>query len=197
MNSKDSIISAIKGSHTIFLVTNYWETADPKVEKAQGKSVVDASKEVGVKQIIFSSLLNVTEITGGRLSHVLHFDGKADIEKYIRSSGIPATFVLPGYYMSNYKEMLQKGDDGSYTLAYPVSKEAKFPLFDAAQDMGENFQNHYCRSEALTCLRQVCEARSEEARSVQWQTDPRGSRLLSCHTYYLRVRGGNWENDQL
>ncbi|KAF1816884.1 NmrA-like family domain-containing protein [Eremomyces bilateralis CBS 781.70] len=137
MDSKDSIVSAIEGSDIIFLVTNYWETGDPEVEKAQGKTVADASKAAGVKHIIFSSLLNVTKISGGRLPHVKHFDGKAEIEEYIRSSGIPATFVLPGYYMSNYLQMLQKGDDGSYSLAYPVSKEAKFPLFDAAEDMGK------------------------------------------------------------
>ncbi|KFY98338.1 hypothetical protein V500_01735 [Pseudogymnoascus sp. VKM F-4518 (FW-2643)] len=137
LNSKDSITEAIRGSHTVFLVTNYWETADPKVELTQGKNVADVAKTLGVSHIIFSSLLNVTETTGGRLTHVPHFDGKAVIEKYIRASGIPGTFVLPGYFMSNYTQMLQKSEDGSsYTLTYPVSKEAKFPLFDP-EDTGK------------------------------------------------------------
>lgn len=137
LNSKDSILSAIKGSHSVFLVTNYWESANPKIEISQGKAVADAAKEAGVQQIVFSSLLNVTKITDGRLSHVVHFDGKAEIEEYIRSTGLLATFVLPGYYMTNYKQMLRKGDDGSYSLAYPISKDAKFPLFDTAADMGK------------------------------------------------------------
>ncbi|KAF1998824.1 NmrA-like family domain-containing protein [Amniculicola lignicola CBS 123094] len=137
MNSKESIIKAIKGSDAVFLVTNYWETADPKVELAQGKAVADAAKEVGVSQLIFSSLLNVTKISNGKLPHVLHFDGKAEIEEYIRKTGITCTFVLPGYYMSNYKTMLQKGEDGNYSLAYPVSEKAEFPLFDTAEDMGK------------------------------------------------------------
>ncbi|KAF1816397.1 NmrA-domain-containing protein [Eremomyces bilateralis CBS 781.70] len=137
MNHKDSIISAIKGSDTAFLVTNYWETGDPEVEKAQGKTVADASKEVGVKHLIFSSLLNATQISSGRLSHAKHFDSKAEIEEHIRSLGIPATFVVAGYYMSNYLQMLRKRDDGSYSLAYPVSKEAKFPLVETVQDMGK------------------------------------------------------------
>jgi len=137
LNSKESVISAIKGSDTVFLVTNYWETADPAVEKAQGHTVADAAKEVGVKHIIFSSLVNVTKVTDGRLKHVLHFDGKAEIEDYIRSTGVPATFVLPGYYMDNYQKMLRKGDDGSYTLAYPVGKDSKFPLLDTTSDFGK------------------------------------------------------------
>lgn len=170
MNSKESITSAIKGSHTVFLVTNYWESANPEVEKTQGKNVADVAKEVGVEHIIFSSLLNVTEISNGRLPHVLHFDGKAEIEQHIRATGIPATFVLPGYYMSNYHQMLQKSDDGSYSLAYPVGKEAKFPLFDPAQDMGESAVAPFVEFE-LTICREVCQARIEESGSVQRQTN--------------------------
>ncbi|KAF7595951.1 hypothetical protein BBP40_004097 [Aspergillus hancockii] len=137
LNSKSSVATAIKGSHTVFLVTNYWETAQPEVERLQGKIAADAAREAGVKHMIFSSLLPVAKITGGRLKHVPHFDGKAEIEEYIRTTGVPCTFFLPGYFMSNYSMMLRKGDDDVYTLAYPVSKEAKFPLFDAAEDTGK------------------------------------------------------------
>ncbi|OMP88419.1 NmrA-like family domain-containing protein 1 [Diplodia seriata] len=137
LNSKSSLAEVLRGSHTVFLVTNYWESVKYDVEVSQGKNVADAAKEAGVEHLIFSSLLNVTKETNGRLKHVPHFDGKADIEEYIRQSGTPATFYLPGYYMSNYAQMLQKGEDGSYTLAYPVSKDAKFPLCDIAEDTGK------------------------------------------------------------
>ena len=120
----------------MFLVTNYWESKSADTELAQGKNVADAAKESGVSHLIFSSLLNVTETSGGRLTHVPHFDAKAKVEQYIRSIGIPSTFVLPGYFMSNYLEMLRKGEDGSYTLAYPVGSESKFPLLEAAEDFG-------------------------------------------------------------
>ncbi|KAL2832863.1 NAD(P)-binding protein [Aspergillus cavernicola] len=137
LDSVDSLTIALKGSHTVFLVTNYWETASGDIEYAQGKNVTDVAKEAGVSYLIFSSLHHVTEETKGRLSHVPHFDSKANIEKYIRASGIPSTFVLPGYYMSNFTQMLNKADDGSYQLFYPVDgKKSKFPLFDAAQDTG-------------------------------------------------------------
>lgn len=79
----------------------------------------------------------MTESTKGRLTHVPHFDSKANIEKYIRASGLQCTFVLPGYYMSNFTQMITKGEDGSYALYYPVDgKKSKFPLFDAAGDSG-------------------------------------------------------------
>lgn len=39
--------------------------------------------------------------------------------------------------MSNFTQMLNRAEDGSYQLFYPVSNEAKFPLFDAAKDTGK------------------------------------------------------------
>lgn len=130
--------NALKGSHTVFLVTNYWETTNGDIEYAQGKNVTDVAKDVGVSYLIFSSLVHVTEETEGRLTHVPHFDSKANIEKYIRASGVPSTFVLPGYYMSNFTQMISKAADGSYQLFYPVDgKKSKFPLFDAAKDTGK------------------------------------------------------------
>jgi uncharacterized protein YbjT (DUF2867 family) len=125
----------------VFLVTNYWETMDANVEYSQGKNVADVSKAVGVSHLIFSSLHHVTEETKGRLTHVPHFDSKANVEKYIRASGVGCSFVLPGYYMSNFTQMLNRAEDGSYQLFYPVGKQALFPLFDAAQDTGKCSQS--------------------------------------------------------
>ncbi|CAI7614404.1 unnamed protein product [Penicillium discolor] len=136
LDSVDSLTAALKGSHTVFLVTNYWETMNADVEYSQGKNVTDVAKAVGVSHLIFSSLHHVTEETKGRLTNVPHFDSKANVEKYIRASGVGCSFVLPGYYMSNFTQMLVRAEDGSYQLFYPVGKQAKFPLFDAAQDTG-------------------------------------------------------------
>ncbi|OAA75566.1 NAD(P)-binding domain protein [Akanthomyces lecanii RCEF 1005] len=100
LNSTESLTSALAGSHTVFLVTNYWETTDGDLEYQQGKNVTDVAQKVGVSRILFSSLLHVTDESKGRLTHVPHFDSKANIEKYIRASGLDCTFFLPGYYMS-------------------------------------------------------------------------------------------------
>ncbi|KKZ64783.1 hypothetical protein EMCG_09324 [[Emmonsia] crescens] len=132
MNSTSSIAPAVANAHTVFLVTNFWETAKKEVEYSQGKNVADAAKSAGVSHLIFSSLINVTEATQGRLPHVDHFDGKADIEKYIRDIGLPATFVLAGYYMSNFEMFLKKGEDGVFALNLPIGDTARFPLFDVA-----------------------------------------------------------------
>lgn len=140
MSSQESLASAVKGAHTVFVVTNFWESRSAAIELAQGKAVTDACKVAGVQHLIFSSLLNITDISQGRLPNISHFDGKADIEKYIRQSGVPATFVLPGMFMSGFISMFRKNDDGVYALTLPVSGEtAKIPLLDAGADMGKYF----------------------------------------------------------
>ncbi|KAJ4182269.1 hypothetical protein NW759_017145 [Fusarium solani] len=108
-------------------------------ELAHGKKVADVAKEEGVQHLIYSSLLYVTDSTNGRLRHILHFDIKADVVRYIRAKGISSTFVLPGYFMTNFNafQMLRKGEDRVYNLYYPVSEKAPFPLFDAEADIGK------------------------------------------------------------
>ncbi|KAH7009871.1 hypothetical protein EDB80DRAFT_573857 [Ilyonectria destructans] len=138
MSSADALAPAVSGAHTVFVVTNFWETFSADTEIAQGKAVTDASKAAGVQHLIFSSLLNTTEISGGKLPNISHFDSKAKVEEYIRSSGVPASFVLPGLFMSNLFEWFKKNDQGGYTIALPVSPEkAQIPLLDANRDTGK------------------------------------------------------------
>ncbi|RAR16226.1 family transcriptional regulator [Stemphylium lycopersici] len=128
LSSKSSLADVIRGAHSVFLVTNYWESANSDVELSQGKNAIDVAKQEGH---------NSDLILLGRLSHVPHFDSKAEIEEYARQSGISSTFYLPGYFMSNYTQMIQKGENGSLTLALPVGKNSKFPLIDIAEDTGK------------------------------------------------------------
>lgn len=145
MDSKVSVLQAVTGSHTVFLVTTPDFTGGESKELVHGKNVTDACQETGVQHLIFSSLLHVTDTTNGRLTHVPHFDMKAEVERYIRSKDIPSTFVLPGYFMSNYTalQLIRKGDNGEYTLAYPVGDKAMFPLIDIEADMGKFPRNGF------------------------------------------------------
>ncbi|EFY97672.1 NmrA-like family protein [Metarhizium robertsii] len=139
MSSPEAAAPAVQGAHSVFMVTNFWESMSDKIEIAQGKAVTDASKAAGVKHLIFSSLINVTDASKGRLAHVTHFDGKAKIEQYIRGSGLQSTFVQPGLFMSGFFGFIRKQDDGSLAWAMPEgvkADQAQIPLFDAAADTG-------------------------------------------------------------
>lgn len=139
MTSKSSLLKALQGSHAILLVTQpAWGATGSSTELIHGKIVADVAKQIGIQLLIFSSLLDVTKESGGRLKLVPHFDQKAHVEEYIREIGVPATFVSPGYFMNNFTliPLLREGEDGVYSLAYPVGEEAMFPLVDIVRDMG-------------------------------------------------------------
>lgn len=66
-----------------------------------------------------------------------HFDSKAKIAEYIKDIGIPASFFMPGFYMSNLPGMIQSGDNGELTWMLPISPESKVPVFDTKGDTGK------------------------------------------------------------
>lgn len=138
MSSVEDAEKAVDGAHTVYLVTNFWETMSANPEILQGKIVTDACKTAGVKHLIFSSLINAAKATNGRLVNIMHFDGKAEVEQYIRQSGIPSSFVMPGIYMTHLSDLIHKQEDGSYTMAMPVSPKTVGPYIDAAIDTGDS-----------------------------------------------------------
>lgn len=80
-------------------------------------------------------------VTNGKFSLVEHFDSKAEVEKYIRTLSIPATFFMPGFYMSNISGgMMHPSPDSSeheYVLTLPIPDHTPIPLFDADDDTGK------------------------------------------------------------
>ncbi|KAJ5414150.1 hypothetical protein N7509_000777 [Penicillium cosmopolitanum] len=102
---------------------------DRDVEYSQSKNFANVFKTPGVSHLILSSLRTVTEESEGRLTHVPHFDSKARVEQYIRDLGIDCSYILPG-----------RAEDGSFQFFFPVGKQAKLSLFDAAQYTGHMAQ---------------------------------------------------------
>ncbi|KAI1171798.1 NMRAL1 protein [Nemania sp. FL0916] len=133
LNDKDSLVKALAGSDTVYAVTNYWEKLDMKLEEQQGRNIADAAKKVGVKHLIWSSLLDITKLTNGALSRVYHFDSKAHVEEYIRSLSPPATFMMPGFYMPNIPGgMMSKQGGENWVFSMPVSPQSPIPLYNPA-----------------------------------------------------------------
>ncbi|KAF7504824.1 hypothetical protein GJ744_001690 [Endocarpon pusillum] len=143
MNDTDALRKAISGSSAVFCVTNYWETMSKETEVKQGQNVADVSKEAGVKHLIWSSLPHATKLTNGELSHIEHFDGKAEIEEYIESikggSDMVASYWRPGFFMSNIKGMIQPDQStGVATWKMPFNAEkTQVGLLDVVADTGK------------------------------------------------------------
>ncbi|KAF7986297.1 hypothetical protein HWV62_35244 [Athelia sp. TMB] len=100
---------------TALKVTNYY---DPSIaggntagEIEQGKQLVDVAKEVGVKFLVWSSLPHSTKLSNGKYPGVHHFDCKAEVEDYLKSSGLPNATVHTGVF--------GKDESGTYELRVP------------------------------------------------------------------------------
>ncbi|RNJ58079.1 NmrA-like domain-containing protein 1 [Verticillium nonalfalfae] len=150
LNDRVSVLKAVQGSTVVYGVTNYWESLDKNLEVQQGKNIADAVKEAQVQHYIWSSLPNITKrkhnaighfarayshgfaVSGGVLSRVYHFDSKAEVESYVRSLNIPASFFMPGLYASNLTTNLIKKtplEDG-WRFFLPAPSTAEIPFFD-------------------------------------------------------------------
>jgi uncharacterized protein YbjT (DUF2867 family) len=77
------------------------------MEIAQGKAIADAAVAAGAYQIIWSSLPSITEMTGGKITSMKHFDGKAEVEAYIRTLDIKSMFFMPGWFMQNHLSLIR------------------------------------------------------------------------------------------
>lgn len=137
LEDRESLRAALEGAYAVFAVTNFWENPKAEVEIQQGKNIADVSKELGVQHLIWSSLLNVTKLSGGKLSKVAHFDSKAEVEEYIREIGVPATFFMPGFYMANIPGQSLNNMQGAYNFALPVPTNSPIPLLDTEADTGK------------------------------------------------------------
>ena len=78
-------------------------------------------------------------MSSGKFPGVYHFDSKAAIEQYIRSIGIPASFFMPGFYMSNIDSSFRPSpqEPHAYTLLLPMPPTTLIPFFDADDDTGK------------------------------------------------------------
>lgn len=130
---------AMKGAHTVFAM-NFPDFKDIMgSELRQGHAMVDAAVAEKVHYYIFSTLPWVKKISNGKYTKVAGFDGKAEVEEYIRKQPIKSAFFAPGSFMQNYHSMMKprKMPDGTYSISRHVSPQTQLPMIDTTGDTGK------------------------------------------------------------
>jgi uncharacterized protein YbjT (DUF2867 family) len=120
LNRPETLRAAFEGAHGVFLVTNFWGQGCDEVEQAT--AAIRAAKDAGVKHLVWSTLPDVEEISGGKL-HVPHFTGKAKVDRVVKEAGFANhTFVIAPFYYQNFNGVLapQKLADGFVGWALPL-----------------------------------------------------------------------------
>ncbi|KAJ7158033.1 NAD(P)-binding protein [Mycena crocata] len=132
------VVAAFVGANVTFLVTNFWDHLDFQREVDEGKMMIDAAKAAGVERIVWSGLAPVKQLSGGKYTHVYHFDSKAAITEYGRQSGVPFVNVIAGFYASNFLEpwKITKQPDGTCAMELAVKPSAVLPVIDVETDYG-------------------------------------------------------------
>ncbi|KAL1745471.1 hypothetical protein HDZ31DRAFT_36422 [Schizophyllum fasciatum] len=98
MGNKDSVKDAVAGAETVFVVTVPFGSV---TEVVQGTNVIDASKEAGVRFLVFSTVPSISERSNGKYTHVALAEEKEQVRKYLGSSGLAGASVGTGSFLEN------------------------------------------------------------------------------------------------
>lgn len=128
-------VKAFQGSESVFLMTP--SIAPPATHEFElGKQLANAAIEAGVQQIVFSSLENIEEITGGKL-FAPHFTDKAKVEAYIRTLPVTSSFIYLAFFYTNLMEFYTPRLEGD-TLIFPIylPEDFRAPFVDPLSSTG-------------------------------------------------------------
>ena len=114
----ESLKQAMKDCYGVFGVTNFWEHYHK--ELAQGKNLVDAVNQSGIKHFVLHTLPNYLKLSNGEFP-VPHCDIKATLQDYTKSLSIPASFVQIAFYYENFFTFFpfQKDENGDFYFGFP------------------------------------------------------------------------------
>ena len=133
-----SLKDAFAGVHGVFLVTNFWDPATGPEEAHRAKIAIDAAKAAGVDHLVWSTLPNVKQLSGGEFE-VAHFTGKAMADEHVAEAGFAHhTFVEAPMYFQNFKGMLgpQPLPDGRRGWAVPMDPDLRVIHAGDVNDVG-------------------------------------------------------------
>lgn len=134
MDDVDSLVRALDGAEKAFFVTNFWEHFSPAKETAQAKNLAEASKKVGLKHVVWSTLEDTRlqiPLEDDRMPtlqgnyKVPHFDGKGEGNKYFMENNVPTTYFYVSFYWENmigFGMGPRRGDDGKLQFVLPTGK---------------------------------------------------------------------------
>ena len=135
----ETLEPAFKNAYGAFVVTNFWDPSTMASETAQGTLAVKAAKAAGVQHLVWSTLPNCKEISGGKYK-VIHFTGKALVDAEVKAASFPYyTFVEPSMYFQNLLGMMapQPLEDGGKGWALPMNPSSKSLHIGNPVEMGK------------------------------------------------------------
>ena len=130
------VASLFRGADMAFVNTTHWGD-----EVAIGCALADAAKKAHVKHYVYSSMPDHSGFAKGWKALPL-WAHKFTVEKYIRTLGMPCSFVYTGIYNNNFTSLpfplfcMELQPDKSFIWQAPFHPHDKLPWLDAEHDVG-------------------------------------------------------------
>ncbi len=137
LDAAESLRTALGSVEAVFLVltmmTGHRITPEGvQAEQQRGTRVAELAYDVGVEQLVYSSLQSADTHSG-----IPHYESKAAIEARIRALGLPATVLRPGSFMDNFATYSRPiARDGELVINLAVGPDVPMGLI-AVRDIGE------------------------------------------------------------
>lgn len=121
LDEQSTVEAAARGVDAAFILTTpFAPGVGVEGEMRQGRGIIDALKRANVPHIVYSSVSDADRKTG-----VPHFDSKADGERYLEETGLPATITAPVFFSENvlFPWNLQDLKAGRFRQALPADRK--------------------------------------------------------------------------
>ncbi|KAL1705722.1 hypothetical protein EV121DRAFT_290242 [Schizophyllum commune] len=154
MADKDSVKRAVDDAEAVFAVTVPFTAIS---ELDQGVNIINASKEAGVRFLVFSTLPSLKALSNGKYPNITPAEEKAEVQKYLESSGLPHARIATGNFLENVLAShvglppFSKTDTG-YVMHLMGKPDMVLPWTWIERDMGQ----------AVTALMKQYDTRSSE-----------------------------------
>lgn len=199
LNNASSLKPALEGAHAIYLVTDFWAAGSAAVETQQAKNALDIAASIPtVEHVIWSSLPSITEISGGKYTHVWHSESKAEATKYVKES-LPelwkkmTTLWVGGYYqiwvLMPFIFAPRKVGDDLWGIVLPMDKKVGIPMVDV-RDTGMVARGIFAKGPAQLggkTVRMLAEEMTLGARLTIW------GRIVSKETAWKEISDEEFE----
>ncbi|KAJ7621867.1 hypothetical protein DFH06DRAFT_1340870 [Mycena polygramma] len=140
---KASLVNALRGAEAVFGVcdgSDFASTVGGNRDRDNARKEHDAAKEAGVKFFVFSSLPGITKLSGGKYTKVAPYDDKAEVEEYLKSSGLANASILLGGFAEGLwtRPHLQKTATG-FSITVPKYSPTQLEAWTWVEhDVGES-----------------------------------------------------------
>lgn len=150
----DSLVSAFKDVHVIFVNTDFWLPYGAALAKgdtdASGTGLATefrhaknaataASKTPTLERYVYSALGPMKAASEGKYNRSYHWDSKAAAVDFVQNEvpelAAKASYIYLGAYSTNPLLFPQKKGEG-YSLVLPAPKETRFPIIDPQKSTG-------------------------------------------------------------